>query len=156
MNLGRQEQTMKQAAARATFDDVNLVLKLYDMRREPRLREARRWFTGSFKAKTFEDFAALCPVGSEQHASYRMFTTYWEMVASFVTSGVLNQELFFQSGRELLFCWERVRDLLPLLREQYRNPLELKNVELVATAYIEWWNANAPGAYEAFSRRVRG
>jgi hypothetical protein len=147
---------MKQTAKKATFDDVRLILKLYDMRREPRLREARRWFTGSFKAKTLEDFNALCPGGSEQQASYRMFTTYWEMVASFITSGVLNEELFFQSGRELLFCWERVRDVLPHIRELYKNPVELRNVETVAKMYIAWWNAEAPGAYDAFSRRVRG
>jgi hypothetical protein len=147
---------MKQAGPRATFDDVNLILKLYEMRREPRLREARRWFTGTFKARSIEEFNAACPPGSEPHASYRMFTTYWEMVASFVTAGVLNQELFFQSGRELLFCWERVRDVLPHLRQQLKNPLELRNVETVAGDYIEWWNGHAPGAYEAFSRRVRG
>jgi hypothetical protein len=147
---------MMQPAPRATFDDVNLVLKLYDMRREPRLREARRWFTSSFKARSLEDFNALCPGGSEQHASYRMFTTYWEMVASFITSGVLNEELFFQSGRELLFCWERVRDILPLVRDMYKNPVELKNLETAANAYIAWWNRRAPGAYEAFSKRVRG
>ena len=147
---------MKQPAAKATFDDVELILKLYDMRREPRLREARRWFTGSFKARTLEDFNALCPAGSEQQASYRMFTTYWDMVASFITSGVLNEELFFQSGRELLFCWERVRDLVPILRDQYKNPLELKNLETAATAYIAWWNKRAPGAHDAFSKRVRG
>jgi len=139
-----------------TYDDVNLVLKLYDMRREPRMREARRWFTGSFKAKSLDDFNALCPAGSEQHASYRMVTTYWEMVASFVTSGVLNDELFFQTGRELLFCWERVRDLIPHARELYKNPIELRNLEAAAKLYIKWWNKQAPGAYEAFSKRVRG
>jgi hypothetical protein len=139
-----------------SYDDVNLVLKLYDMRREPRMREARRWFTGSFKAKSLDDFNALCPSGSEQHASYRMVTTYWEMVASFVTSGVLNDELFFQTGRELLFCWERVRDLVPHVRELYKNPIELRNLEAAAKLYIKWWNKQAPGAYEAFSRRVRG
>ena len=146
---------MKQPA-KATFDDVNLILKLYDLRREPRLREARRWFTGSFKARTLDDFNALCPAGSEQHASYRMFTTYWEMVASFLTSGVVNEELFFQSGRELLFCWERVRDLLPHVRDLYNNALELKNLETAAKTYIKWWNKQTPGAYEAFSKRVRG
>jgi hypothetical protein len=147
---------MKQPSAKATFDDVNLVLKLYDMRREPRLREARRWFTSSFKARSLDDLNALCPSGSEQEASFRMFTTYWEMVASFLTSGVLNEELFYQSGRELLFCWERVRDILPLVRERSRNPLELKNLETAANGYISWWNKRAPGAYEAFSKRVRG
>ena len=146
----------KLLASKATFDDVNLILKLYDMRREPRLREARRWFTASFKARTLDDFNTLCPSGSEQHASYRMFTTYWEMVASFITSGVLNGELFFHSGRELLFCWERVRDLLPQIRDLYKNPLELTNLETVSATYIDWWNKRAPGSYDAFSRRVRG
>jgi len=138
-----------------THDDVNLVLKLYDIRREPRMREARRWFTGSFKARTLDDFNALCPAGSEQHASYRMVTTYWEMVASFLTSGVLHDELFFQTGRELLFCWERIRDLLPHIRETYGNPIEFRNLESAAQVYIKWWKKQAPGAYEAFSRRVR-
>ena len=58
---------------------------------------------------------ALCPPGSEPNASYRMVTTYWEMVASFY-SGVLNAELFYQSGREMLFVWERVRDIVPTPR----------------------------------------
>ena len=139
-----------------TYDDVNLVLKLYDMRREPRMREARRWFSASFKARSLDDFNALCPPGSEQHASFRMVTTYWDMAASFVTSGVLNDELFFQTGRELLFCWERVRDLVPHIRELYKNSLEFRNLEAVAKVYIKWWNKQAPRAYEAFSKRVRG
>jgi hypothetical protein len=147
---------MMSGAARATYDDVNLILRLYEMRREDRLREARKWFTGSFKVKTFEDFLALCPPGSETNASYRMVVTYWEMVASFLTSGVLNNELFYQSGRELLFVWERVRDMLPAAREAYQHPRELKNLEEAATAYIGWWNHTSPGAHDAFAKRVRG
>ena len=111
---------------------------------------------GSFKVKTFEEFQALCPAGSEPNASYRMVTTYWEMVASFLTSGVLNNELFYQSGRELLFVWERVRDIVPAAREAFKHPRELRNLEEAATAYIGWWNHTSPGAYDAFSKRVRG
>jgi hypothetical protein len=85
-----------------------------------------------------------------------MVTTYWEMVASFLTSGVLNAELFYQSGRELLFVWERIRDIVPAARETFKHPRELKNLEEAATAYIAWWNHAAPGAYDAFSKRVRG
>jgi hypothetical protein len=147
---------MHSGVARATYDDVNLILKLYDMRREERLRQARAWFAASFKARTMEEFAALCPPGSEQITSFRMVTTYWEMVASFLTTGVLSAELFYQSGRELLFVWERVRDLLPHIREQYQHPNELKNLETAAKTYIDWWNKQAPGAYDAFSKRVRG
>ena len=147
---------MMSGVARATYDDVNLILRLYEMRREDRLREARKWFTGSFKVKTFEEFQALCPAGSEPNASYRMVTTYWEMVASFLTSGVLNNELFYQSGRELLFVWERIRDIVPAAREAFKHPRELRNLEEAATAYIAWWNHTSPGAYDAFAKRVRG
>ena len=148
---------MKRPTARAaTYDDANLILKLYDMRREPRMREARKWFVASFKVKSYDELMTLCPPGSEPNASYRMMTTYWELVASFITAGVLHDELFFQSGRELLLVWERVRDIAPQVRAQLKNDLEWKNLEAVGNAYIKWWNANAPGAYEAFQKRIRG
>jgi hypothetical protein len=147
---------MMSGVNRATYDDVNLILRLYEMRREDRLREARKWFMGSFKVKSFEEFLALCPPGSEPNASYRMVTTYWEMVASFLTSGVLNNELFYQSGRELLFVWERLRDIVPAVRDANKHSREVKNLEEAATAYIAWWNHTTPGAYDAFSKRVRG
>jgi hypothetical protein len=147
---------MRSGVARATYDDVNLILRLYEIRRDDRMREARRWFAASFKVKTFDDFTRLCPPGSEPNASYRMVTTYWEMVASFLTSGPLSPELFYHSGRELLFVWERVRDIVPAIRESSKHSRELKNLEDAATGYIVWWNAQSPGAYEAFSKRVRG
>ena len=138
-----------------THEDAKLLLQLYEMRRDPRMREARQWFTASFRAKTIEDLLKLCPPGSEQNASYRMVTSYWELVASLVASGVLNQELFFQNSRELLLCWTRIRDLVPHIRAQNKNPIEWKNLESVALAYIQWWNTNAPGAYDAFCDRIR-
>ena len=81
--------------------------------------------------------------------------TWSDVFASFLTSGVLNPDLFYQSGRELLFTWQRVRPILPALRESYRHSLELKNLEDAALAYIDWWNHAAPGAYDAFAERVR-
>ena len=141
--------------ARATYDDARLILSLYETRREERLRKARAWFAGSFKPRSLEDFAALCPPGSDENASYRMVTTYWEMVASFVTSGVLSQELFFQSGRELLVVWERLREILPALREKNKDPFAYANLEAVATAYVEYLDRRAPGTYAAFAARQR-
>ncbi len=140
----------------ATYDDVNLILKLYDMRREPRLREARAWFSSNFKATTFDEMMKLCPPGSNDNASMRMVITHWEMVASFITSGVLNADLFYQSGRELLFVWERVRDILPEWRSQYSDPNWLGNFEKVANEFIACWKKQSPMAYDAFSKRVRG
>src|SRR5260221_4876065 len=123
------------------------------MRREPRMRAARAWFTGKFKAASMEEFQKVCPPGSEENASYRMVITYWEMVASFLTAGVLNQELFFQSGLELLVAWEKVKDLVPDMRKMFGNPKVLKNLETVAAAAIQYMG---PEAYTAFSARIRG
>ena len=62
---------MFSGVARPTYDDVNLILKLFELRREERLREARRWFATSFKVKTLDEFNGLCPAGSEPNASSR-------------------------------------------------------------------------------------
>ena len=140
----------------ATYDDVNLVLRLYEMRREERLREARAWFVASFHAKTMEELNETCPPGSDENASFRMVVTYWDMVASFITGGVLQQDLFFQSGRELLVVWERLRDLLPAYRESRADSTAFENIAKVAKSYGEWMNERSPGSYDAFSKRIRG
>src|SRR5271154_2860541 len=80
--------------AHATYDDVTLILRLYEMRREPTMRAARAWFSKSFKVKTLEEFDQLCPKGSETNAWARQVITYWDMVASFLNAGVLSDELF--------------------------------------------------------------
>src|SRR5262249_38282102 len=82
-------ESMKPGTTRPTYDDVSLILKLYEMRRDEKLRAARGWFAANFKVKTIEEWQKLCPPGSDPNASYRMVTSYWEMVASFITGGVL-------------------------------------------------------------------
>ena len=139
----------------ATYDDVNLLLRLYDLRREERMRKARDWFVASFHAKSLEELNRICPSGSEENASFRMVVTYWDMAASFITTDVLHQELFFKSGRELLVVWERLRDLLPAYRESRADPTAFENIEKVAKSYSEWMNERAPGSYDAFSARIR-
>jgi hypothetical protein len=139
----------------ATHEDAKLILHLYELRREPRMRQARDWFVRNFHAKTMEEFMALCPPGSDANASYRMITSYWEMAASFVVHGALHRELFFENNQELLLVWERIRDLLPRSREASKNPMSAKNFETVALAFIEWWNGRAPEFYPLFSDRIR-
>lgn len=139
----------------ATIEDAKLVLHLYEMRRESRLREARKWFAAEAFFPNPEDMARVMPVGSSMHESFRMVTTYWEMVASLLNFGALHKELYYQSGREMLFCFERLRHLLPTLRANSGNPKDLHNLEKAATEFIEYWKADAPGAYEAFCKRVR-
>ncbi len=138
----------------ATYDDVNLILRLYEMRREEKLRTARDWFLSSFKPKSVEDIGKLAPGGSQENAYFRMVITYWEMAASFITAGVLNQELFFQSGQELLVVFTRVKALIPELRVKNTSPAMWKNLETVGLEYIKWYEKKDPEAYNAFVSRV--
>jgi hypothetical protein len=133
---------------------VNLILRLYEMRREEKLRAAREWFLSKFKPGSLEEIGILAPGGSQENAYFRMVVTYWEMAASFVTAGVLNEELFFQSGQELLVIYTRVRKLLPELRQKNTSPAMWRNLEIVGEEYIKWYEKKDPEAYKAFVARV--
>jgi hypothetical protein len=141
---------------RPTYDDANLILRLYELRREERMRRARAWFTAQFKVSTWEELVKLAPAGSDENANYRMVVTYWDMVASFITSGVLHRELFFQSGREMLLVWERVRDVLPAVRRQYKDPHLWAHLEAVGNDYAEYFKRKSGDGYDAFVKRVKG
>jgi hypothetical protein len=138
-----------------TYDDANLILRLYEMRREDRMRKARAWFAANCKAKSYDELVGLAPGGSDENASVRMVTSYWDLVSSFMTSGVLNKELFFQSGRELLLVWERVRDYLPSMREAYKDPSYLTHLEAIGNEFAARFKKQDPVAYEAFLKRVK-
>jgi hypothetical protein len=140
--------------ATATYDDVNLILRLYDMRREERLRQARTWFFNKCQVTSPEELMKLAPPGSDENASFRMVVSYWDMVASFITSGVLNKDLFFESGRELLLTWERVKPVVGGIRGMFQDAKAWHNLETVATDYKEWLNKRSPGAYDAFVANV--
>ncbi len=116
------------------------------------MREAREWFAGMFKnVTTFEQAMKMVPPGSGPNASFRMVVTYWEMVASFINSGVLNGELFFQSGLELALTFERIKAILPAMRETYGNPKLYHNLEITAGKIEAWMGKDA---YAAFVKRV--
>jgi hypothetical protein len=138
----------------ATPDDANLIMRLYELRREEKLRRAREWFSRHFYCRNLEEFNALCPPGSEENTFARMVTGYWEMAASFVTSGVLDAELFFQSGQELLLVWTRVKNIVDELRRYTKNPHSWINLETVGNEFIRYWERTAPGAYAAFEARM--
>jgi hypothetical protein len=138
----------------ATYDDANLILRLYEMRREEKMREARAWFVKNFYCSNHEEYAKVAPPGTQENALARQVITYWEMVSSLITSGVLNEHLFFQSGQELLLVWTRIGAMLPELRTAFKNPGLWKNIEEVAHRYMEYMNRIDPEAYNAFAARV--
>ena len=140
----------------ATYDDAKLLLRLYEMRREEKMREARAWFVANFKPKSMADVQQLCPPGSENNARMRMVSSYLDMAASFVTAGVLNPELFFVNSREMLLVAIRMRAVLAEMRAAYKDPNYLVNLEIAAQQYSDHLNKVSPGTLEAFVARIGG
>jgi hypothetical protein len=134
--------------------DAELLLQLYDLRREEKLRLARAWFAREFQADL--EFARQYPPGSEENAFFRMVVSYWEMAASIVNNGLISQELFFESTGEFFGVWEKVKPSIETLRENFKNPHLWKNLELLAAHYEDWMNKRAPGAIEAYRQRLCG
>jgi hypothetical protein len=135
-------------------DQANLLLKLYDLRREPRLREARAWFTSEFHADSVEELMAKYPPGSHANASMRMVTSYWSMACGLLNRGLIDDELFFENNAEFWFVWERMRKVVPALRAASHNPAAYKHLETAAERLEQPWNRVAPGTIEFHRQRI--
>jgi hypothetical protein len=115
-----------------TYEDAKLILRLYELRRDEKLRAARDWYARRFFPRSFADVQAAMAPGSPDNLWLRMVFGYWEMAASFVVHGVLNAELFFESGGELVFVWAKIEPFIGALRAEMNQPL-LVNVEKAMT-----------------------
>jgi hypothetical protein len=120
-----------------TYEDAALVLRLYELRREEKLRAAREWFRAKFFPQSFEEIKAVALGAGIENTHYRMVTGYWDMAASFVAQGVLHPELFFDSGGESLFVWAKLGEFVPQLRQEYQSPRLLANLEK-AIGMVPW------------------
>jgi hypothetical protein len=138
----------------ATYEDANLILRLYELRREETLRQARTWFFAKFDATSVEEMMQKYAFGSQENTYTRMVISYWDMVSSFVTSGVLNQELLFQSAGELLVVWEKIRPLTEGMRKISGNPNSWSNIEKVGNAYIKFVGPEAYAGFQAMISRT--
>jgi len=127
---------------KATATDAELVLKLYDLRREAEMRKARNWWLG-FWPESADDFMKVgMAIGTQENAWLRQVSGYWEMVASLVQHGTLNRELFLEpsiSG-EMFVVFAKVHPFLKELREKMQSPTAFSNIEKVIM--------NAPGGQE--------
>lgn len=143
--------------AAATHEDVNTILRVFELRRDEKMRRARDWFFNTYKGVTsVASHQQLCPPRSEEDAYFRMVVSYWDMVASFMTSGVLNRELFFESGREMLIVWLRIEPVVPEVRTALRDPHAFTNLEQIARDYIDWLDARSPGHFDVWRTFVGG
>ncbi len=135
--------------------DANLILRLYELRRESVLREAREWMMTRFRAGTVDELSKVCPIGSDNHRMFRMVLSYWDMVGAFVNNGVLNPDLFFQTTGEHLNVWFKVEPWVEKLRESYKLPFMMKNLQDLATKHLAWLDARHPGSSEAMRANFR-
>ena len=138
--------------SQTSYEEVNLMLRLYDMRREPRLREARGWFVEHFHPESPEDMMQKYPQGSEENTHIRMVISYWEMVASIVNRGLINDELFFESNGEIWVVWDRMRAVVPAWRSAFKNPRMFEGIELTCKRLEAWRERRAPGSTAAMKQ----
>jgi hypothetical protein len=107
-------------------ESMNGIIKLYDLRREPVLREARTWFDG-FYAESFEDIIELFKTADERY--FRMVLTYWDMAASFVNHGAIDEQLFNEVNGEHIAVYAKVEPFIEDLRALLQNPAVVANLE---------------------------
>ena len=110
---------------------AELILKLYDLRREPVMREARNWFF-SFNPESFEDIQRA--VMSEHSAYMRMVTTYWDMACSFVNHGAIDAAMFNDANGEQVFVFAKLQPFLEQIRANNGNPNAFRHMEQAVTA----------------------
>jgi hypothetical protein len=114
-------------------EDANLVLRCYELRQEPVLRESRAAILGAFQPKSLEELLELTKPGAPLNAPFRQVHTYWEMVYNFVRHGVVHAEFFIESNNgEGLFLFAKVQPFLAGYRERM-GPRSFANAEWAAT-----------------------
>ena len=107
-------------------ESANLILKLYDLRREAVMRDARNWFF-TFNPTSIQDF--FDALMGEHSGHYRMVVSYWDMAASMVNQGAIDEELFNASGGEMVFVYAKIAKFLPELRQVFGAQDLLQNME---------------------------
>jgi len=115
-----------------TAEDAKIIMRLYDLRREAEMRKARAWFA-SFVPRSAEDvIQVINGAPPQENAWFRQVSSYWDMAASFVLRGALNEELFVDNSGEMFFVLGKLHPFLKEIREKTNTPY-LQRVEKVAT-----------------------
>ena len=120
-----------------THHDAEIILKLYDLRREPVMREART-FLAQFAPKSLDDVLKVANAfGTKEQAYLRQVAGYWEMAASLVNRGALNRELALDNFQEMFFVYAKVQPYLEEYRQTMGTPGFLRQVQQLAESSPE-------------------
>ena len=113
-------------------NDAELVLKLYDLRREAVMRKSRDVMNAKFSPKTWDEFLAVTKPDHPDNAAFRQVSTYWEMVYAMGRHGIVNAEYFVESNREGLLLYTKVQPFIEQFRKEF-SPTAFRNAEWAAT-----------------------
>jgi hypothetical protein len=108
------------------YEDADLILKLYDLRREATMREARNWLF-TFNPTSVQDVIDV--LMSDQSGYYRMVISYWDMAAAMVNNGAIDEKLFNETNGEHLFVYSKIQPVLEEIRTMFGNPDFLRNLQ---------------------------
>lgn len=109
--------------------DTLAVLKLYEIRSEPLMRQARAWFFSEFHPKSGLEILALMRSGERSSAFYRMVSSHWEVAASLVNNGGIDEKLFLDANSEHLIVFAKLQPFIREIRETIGEPDYLANLE---------------------------
>ena len=110
---------------------ASLLLKLFELRTEPALRQARAWFAFEFHPSTPQDVLRVWLGPGHESAPYRMVTSYWDMAAALVTQGAIPAPMFNASNTEHFGLYAKLRPFLLEIRAAAKYPDYLLHVEKV-------------------------
>ena len=133
-----------------TYESADLILKLYELRREPKMRDAREWFRKDFKPRSAQEVVDV--LKGAHNASFRMVTSYWEMVAALVNSGAIDWKMLMDTSPGEPF--DVFAKLYPYLGE-LRSRFESRFDESQALEHLERMIMQLPHAQERLDERVR-
>jgi hypothetical protein len=116
---------------------AEMILKLYEIRRETALRAARDYVGGEFLPKSVDEFVSLVKEGGKPSGHILQVFGYWDMVAAFVVHGALDEALIFDTCQEMYFQFEKIQPFLAGFREKMNLPEFLRSIETVVVGAQE-------------------
>lgn len=128
-----------------THEQAQLHLQVYEMRREPRLRQARDWFFQNYFVSNFDDAMRIAAPGTEGGTNAMMVFGYWEQACALLNYGLLHEGLFFETSGEFFGVWELVKPAVAQGRVRFANKQFLAHLEKAAQRYEAWIHSRSPG-----------
>lgn len=113
-------------------NDVMAILKLYELRRDEKMRAARAWFFSDFAPQSAMDIIKLYRDGEQASASFRTVTSYWDMAASLVLNGAIDEKIFLDANTEHIVVYAKIAPFLAEIRQLFNEPEYLIHLEKLA------------------------